>query len=405
MKKSLRRSTLAVASATILTATALTACSSSGSTGDSTGGGAADPVGMSSSADPGSSAAAGDGVAHAKAQIAKFKEERQHYGTPPTVPNVPDLQGKTVWYVPLGTSVPVLKTMGTAIEQAMGKLGADVHVCDGKFTPTTVAQCMNDAGTHNAAAVITGFVDYKSVPSAFQSLAAKGIPTLVAGEAKPAGVKANKNLGFFDTTPLTHTAYKLMADAVIADSNGKATVLQIELADSPTTVSNTKATNEEFDKYCSDCKVTTVSTTTADIAKLGSLISAKLSSNPDTNYVLIPQDAFLQAALPGLQSSGFAGKVKIVTAGGSTAGLQSTKAKQIAYNVGQGAVQQGWSMADAAVRLMSGAKVLPETDGPVRVFTPENVTGLDLSDANYNTSVWYGGDAWRQDFLTAWGVK
>jgi ribose transport system substrate-binding protein len=398
VNKSLRRSTLAVAGATILTATALTACSSSnstGGTGGSTGALAGGTVSKSAS----------DGVAHANAQIAKFKQERQHYGTPAKVANVPDLKGKTVWYVPIGTSVPVLKTMGTAIDQAMSKLGANVHVCDGKFTPTTVAQCMSDAGTHGAAAVITGFVDYKSVPSAFQSLAAKGIPTLVAGEAKPAGVKANKNLGFFDTTPLTHQAYQLMADAVIADSKGKATVLQIELTDSATTVSNTTASNEEFSKYCADCKVTTVSTTTADIAKLGSLISAKLSANPGTNYVLIPQDAFLQAALPGLQSSGFINKVKIVTAGGSTAGLQSTKSKQIAYNIGQGAIEQGWAIADAGVRLMSNATVTPETDGPVRVFTPENVKPLQLTDANYNSSVWYGGDAWQQDFLTAWGVK
>ena len=392
---SLRRSTLAVASATILTATALTACSSSGS-----GGGAADPTGSG-----GSTASASGGVTHAKAQIAKFEKTREHYGTPATVSNVPDLKGKTVWYVPLGTSVPVLQTMGTAITQAMGKLGATVHVCDGKFTPTTVAGCMQDAGTHGAAAVITGFVDYKSVPSAYQSLAAKGIPTLVAGEAKPSGAAANKNLGFFDTTPLTHTAYQLMADSVIADSNGKATVLQISLTDSPTTVSNTTAANQEFKTYCPACSVTTVSTTTADMSKLGSLISAKLSANPDTKYVLLPQDAFLQAALPGLQSSGFMNKVKIIAAGGSTAGLKSTKAKQIAYNIGQGAVQQGWSMADATIRLMSGAQVVPETDGPVRVFTPDNVTGLDLTDANYNSSVWYGGDAWQQDFLTAWGVK
>jgi ABC-type sugar transport system, periplasmic component len=399
---SLRRSTLAVASATILTATALTACSSSGS-----GGGAANPAGSSGSAAnaSGSTTNASGGVAHAKAQIAKFEKTREHYGTPATVSNVPDLKGKTVWYIPLGTSVPVLKTMGTAITQAMGKLGATVHMCDGKFTPTTVAGCMQDAGTHGAAAVITGFVDYKSVPSAYQSLAARGIPTLVAGEAKPAGVTANKNLGFFDTTPLTHTAYQLMADSVIADSNGKATVLQISLTDSPTTVSNTTAANQEFKTYCPACSVTTVSTTTADMSKLGSLISAKLSANPDTKYVLLPQDAFLQAALPGLQSSGFANKVKIVAAGGSTAGLQSTKSKQIAYNIGQGAIQQGWSMADAAVRLMSGAQVTPETDGPVRVFTPENVTALDLTDTNYNSSVWYGGDAWQQDFLTAWGVK
>ncbi|MGZ6339545.1 MAG: hypothetical protein ACXWNG_04190, partial [Candidatus Limnocylindrales bacterium] len=97
--------------------------------------------------------------------------------------------------------------------------------------------------------------------------------------------------------------------------------------------------------------------------------------------------------------------VKVVTASGSPAGLQAVKAGQIAYNIGHGAIEQGWAMADGAVRLLSSTEVVREVDGPVRVFTKDNVGDLDISEDNYNSSVWYGGDAWQQDFLTAWGVK
>jgi ribose transport system substrate-binding protein len=389
------RSQAAAAVAALLAAASLAACSANAESDDSTTAGGS---GASTSSNA-------SGVAAAKAQITKYAATRDSFGTPAAIPTVPDLHGKTVWYVPLGTSVPVLATMGDAITEGLKNLGASVHLCDGKFTPTTVASCMESAGTQKASAVITGFVDYNVVPSAFQSLASKGIPVLAAGVSKPDGVSSSKTLGFFDTSALTQTAYRLMADAAIADSNGSAKVLQVELADSPTTKSNTAATTAEFEKNCPDCKVTTVSMTTADAANLGSLISAKLSANPDTNYLVLPQDAFLQAALPGLQSAGFTNKVKVIAAGGSTAGMQATKAGQIAYDIGQGAIEQGWAIADGAVRLLSGVEVQPETDGPVRVFTKDNVGDLTLDDAHYNSSAWYGSDAWKQDFLTAWGVK
>ncbi|WP_017934543.1 sugar ABC transporter substrate-binding protein [Nocardioides sp. Iso805N] len=392
MKKSVR-SQAAAAVAAVLATVSLAACSATAESSND-----ADSSGGSNSGDA-------SGVAYAKAQLEKYSATQDHYGDIAAVPNVPDLNGKAVWYIPIGTSVPVLASMGDAISEALGNLGAKVHTCDGKFTPTTISECMSTAATQKAAAVITGFVDYNMVPAAFQDLASKGIPTLVGGQAAPSGVSASKTLGFFDASPLTQQAYKLMADAAIADSNGNAQVLEVSLTDSSTTKANTEATDAEFKQYCPACEVTTTETTTAAIAQLGSALAAKLSANPNIKYVIIPQDAFYQAALPGLQSAGFANKVKIITAGGSTAGMQSVKAGQIAYDMGQGVWNQGWSMADGAVRLLAGAEVQPETQGPIRVFTKDNAASLDLTDANYASSAWYGSDAWKQDYLTAWGAQ
>jgi ribose transport system substrate-binding protein len=171
------------------------------------------------------------------------------------------------------------------------------------------------------------------------------------------------------------------------------------------TIKNNQVGIDELKQYCPKCTVTTVDTPTADMSKLGSAIGAKLAANPDTNYLFLPQDAFLQAALPGIQSAGFTGKLKVIAPGGTAAGLQALKAGQIAYNIGQGAVYNGWGFADATVRLLAGAEIQPGNDGAIRIFTKDNVSSLNLSDANYNSSVWYGGNRWQQDFLTAWGVK
>lgn len=383
--------TMAVA---VTAAAALAACGSSSSASDAGAGGSGAPGGADSS-----------GVAHAKAQLAKYSVTEDHYGKVAPVPNVPDLHGKTIWYIPIGSGAPVLETMGTAVTAALGHLGATVKTCDGKFQPTVIAGCMQTAQTQGASAVVTGFVDYAMAPSAFQELASKGIPTLVGGETPPAGLTPPKDLGFFDVSPLTHTAYKLLADAAIADSNGSANVLQVKITDSPTTEGNAQATQDEFTQYCPGCKVDTVGIATAELQDLGSALSAKLSANPDINYVILGGDDQLEAAMPGLQSANFINKVKIIAPGGGTTGLQAVKANQIAYDIGQGAEEQGWAIADAAVRLLAGAPIPPQTRGPVRVFTKDNVGSLDISAANYSTSVWFGSEDWQHDFLNAWAGK
>jgi ribose transport system substrate-binding protein len=385
------RSRVAAVLAAVAAIALLAACSSGTDTTAATG----DTGGTSSS----------DGVAYARAQLAKYSATRDTYGTPVALSTVPDLHGKTVWYVPIGTGVPVLTTIGTQMREALGKLGASVHVCDGKFQPTTIASCMNTAATQGASAVVTGFVDYSAAPSAFQNLVSKGIPVLVGGEPVSGGATPGENLGFFDPSGLTQQAFKLMSDAAIADSNGSANVLVVRLTDSSVTTKNNEVGIDELKKYCTKCKITTVDTLTASMNKLGSTIGAKLAANPDTNYLLLPQDAFLQAALPGIQSAGFTSKLKVIAPGGTAAGLQAVKAGQIAYNIGQGAVYNGWGFADATVRLLAGAEIQPENDGAIRIFTKDNVSSLDLSGASYNSTAWYGGDQWQKDFLTAWGVK
>jgi len=373
----------------------LAACSSAGGSASvSSVGASASPAGATSA-----------GVKYAEAELAKYSGLRNTYGTPVPVSNVPDLHGKNVWYVPIGSGVPVLTTIGDAMTAALGKLGATVHVCDGKFQPTTVASCMQTAVTQGANAVVTGFVDYNSEPSAYQSVIAKGIPVLVGGEAPPSGVSASKDLGFFNPAGLTHTAFDLMSDAAIADSNGAANVLVVRLTDSSDTVGNSDAGIAELQAHCPQCTVTTLDTLTANVSQLGSAISAKLAANPAINYLILPQDAFFEAALPGIQSAGFTDKLKVITAGGTTAGLEAVKDGEIAYDIGQGADYNGWGFADATVRLLAGATIQPENDGAVRVFSKANVGSLDLTDADYDGTVWYGGSQWQQDFLSAWGVK
>lgn len=369
----------------------LSACGSSDSTGSATG----------TSSKSGGSA----DLSQVKSAVSTYSAARSTYGTYDKVTTPPNLAGKTVWYIPTGNSIPIFKAKGQNFSQALSHTGADVHVCDGKFQPTTVASCLQSAATQGAAAVVLGAVDYSTVATAVQSVVSKGIPVLISDEPVPDGVQVGKNLQFLPITAPTALETRLTADLAIEDSGGKAHAIVVRLDDSATTKAGGDAAVAEFKQKCSACTTTVVDATGADIAKLGSALSAALVSHPDTNYIVGLQDSFLSAALPGIQSAGYANKVKLIPIGGDLAALQQIKSGQVFADVGQGPSYGGWAIADALIRQLAGEKITPLTDQGVRVFTSSNVGGLDLTNAGYVSTSWYGGDQWQKDMLASWGVK
>ena len=210
-----RRIAVASIAAAVL---ALTACSSSGGkTGSSGGTGGKSPVAGTSAPAPasgsGGSSATGGPIAAAKADLAKYSAKVTTYpAIKPIAGGVSSLKGKTVWYVPIGSAVPILNAFGVGVQQAVTKIGLKFHVCDGKFLPTTIASCLDQAATQGADAVITGYIDYQLVPNSFDKLVAKNIPVLIAGEQPSGGKTDSSKLAFYDTSNSINLIQKLNAD-------------------------------------------------------------------------------------------------------------------------------------------------------------------------------------------------
>jgi ribose transport system substrate-binding protein len=57
------------------------------------------------------------------------------------------------------------------------------------------------------------------------------------------------------------------------------------------------------------------------------------------------------------------------------------------------------------MQLVAGDKVQKAEEMVTRNFSPENVGDLELTQDAYFTPDWFGNDSFKQDFLTAWGVK
>jgi ABC-type sugar transport system substrate-binding protein len=371
---------------------AATACTSS--SGGSTGGtGAAkDEAGANST------------IATAQADLAKFTGQVASYPARKPVSGVSALKGKTVWYIPIGTAAPILNSFGVGIQAALTKLGMHFHTCDGKFLPTTITSCMNQAVTQGADGVVTGYVDYKLVPTAFQNLVSHHIPVLIAGEAPNAGRPDSPALAFDDTTPTIEVLQKLVDESVIVDSNGKAKVLFVGVTDSPQTRAGAAYSKKFFKDNCPGCTFTEIDYNTATLNKVPSQVSAALISHRDTTHVVVELDAAAAAAVSGVQTAGFANKVKLASTNGGLDSLQRIKAGQVQFvDVGLSATYLGWQFTDGIVRMMVGQ--LPVSGlGIVRVFTKSNVSGLTLTPSAYTSNAWYGTNDFEQTFLTAWGA-
>ena len=390
--RSTLRSRVAVSAAAVGALLLAAACG-----GSSGGGTATEPVANTDSA--GSA-----GVDAAKADIAKLTGPIT-WPQPAKLSKTPDLTGKTVWFVPIGDAVPVIHAIGVGMTQGVEKAGGKVHLCDGKFQPPVIAGCLKSAAEQGADAVVSAFVDYAMLPTAFDAVVAKGIPVVVGGVAPSGGKQSDSKLAFYDPTARTKAIFSAISTAAVAEQGASANVLWVRLLDSSTTTTSSDEGISTFKSACSTCKVATVDMTTPNLGKVGSAVSAALVSHPDTNALIVPIDTFVPAAVAGVKSAGYAGKVKVYSSSGDLAGLQRVKAGEQAADVGTSPIHTGWGFAHALLQQLNGETVTADTGASMRVFTKDNVGDAELTPEAYLTPAWYGDDSFKQLYADAWGVK
>ena len=388
----------AAAAGIALTALALAACGSTA--GSSTG--------TNSSASITSTAAASSSasLASLSADLTQHSGSVTNYPAFSPIPGgVASLKGKTVWWIPIGASIPTLAAMGSAMQSALSHAGLKLETCDGKLLPTAIAACLSEATAQGAAAVVTGFVDYAAMPTSFNNVVAHHIPVLIAGEEPDGGKTSTPQLAFYATRAADDEMQRLDVESAIVGSSGKANILYIGVTDSPETEQEAAYSKSFTAQHCSGCTFTEIDYATASINKLSSAVSAALLSNPDTTEVVCEVDACEPFAAQGIQTAGYGNKVKLYSANGNLSSLQQIASGHLlTTDIGISATYFGWLFSDGVLRLLKGHVPVASTTVE-RVFTKNNVSGLALTPAAYATEAWYGSNSFEQQFLNAWAVK
>jgi ribose transport system substrate-binding protein len=361
--------------------------------------------GNAGQANTGSAGDSAAGIAQAKEAVAGWSKPLTEYPDEPALSKTPDMKGKKVTIIPLGDNIPVIHGVAVGVEDALKSVGATGSICDGKFNPTSVADCLKQAGDQGADAVVTLFIDYAMAGTAFDALADKGVPVLVGAVAPDPARKAGGTLAFYDNTGRVSKLYDALSMAALADGGEKTNALWVRLMDSTTTRGASESGVATFTKLCPTCGVATADFTTANIDKLPSAVSAALVAHKDTNVMIVPVDSFVGPALQGLQSAGLADKVKIVSSSSDVAGLQRVKDGQQVHDLGTPVIFEGWKVTNGLMQLLAGDKVQKADVLVTRDFNAHNVGDLKLDDASYFTPDWFGDDSFKAGFLEAWGVS
>lgn len=370
-------------------ALALTACGAGEQTADTSAGAA---TGEAASTD------------EAKAQVAQWSEEITQWPEVTQIAEPADLQGAKVTIVQLGDQIPVIHGVAVGEKQALERLGASVTMCDGKFNPTSIADCLKTAGDQGADYVLTNFVDYDMVPTAIDALTAKGTKVLVGSMHESKKAKKNDNLAFYDATERVGLLYEAMSTDAFAAQGEDAKPLFLKLMDSSTTTSASERMITKFAELCPSCESAEVEFTTANLDKLASTVSAALVSNPETTAIVVPVDTFVPPAIQGAKSANKIDQVKIFSSSSDVAGLQRVKDGTQASDLGTPVIFEGWKHVNALMQMASGEEVEPADVLVTRAFTPDNVGDLTVDPKTYLTDDWFG-TGYQEDFLSAWGVE
>jgi ribose transport system substrate-binding protein len=201
-------------------------------------------------------------------------------------------------------------------------------------------------------------------------------------------------------------AARLDADWIIKQTRCHANVLVITSNELIAGDINSRAAQDEFDKYCGDgCKTRFVNVPLSEWAtKIGTTTQTDVSSNPDLNYVFPLYDAMSQFVVPAIQLGGGITRVKVATFNGTPGILRMIQTGDtVEMIVGENETHLGYAAMDQAMRLVTGVNPIGDGDYgiPLRVFDDSNV---DETGVPPRYGVGYGNQ-WRDGFLKAWGLK
>lgn len=396
-RSTVRRSTMAAA---LVAASAmfLAACGGSDSSSEAS---------ATAAASAAATTAASTGIDAVIAEVASLEEPVESWPTPAPLSAPVDVQGKKVFIIPIGDAVPVIQAVRGGLEQALQAAGATTDMCDGKFNPTEVANCLKLATDQKPDAIVTLFIDYAMVPTAFDAAAAAGIPVLV-GMAAPSGdLPAGATMAYLDASGQAAAMFAVTAKAAVADQGEGLKALVLRLNDSKLTTASADTAIAAITEACPACTAVPVDYTTPTVDKLPSAVSAALVANPGINALIVSPEVYMEPAIAGINSAGLADQVKLYGGNGDVSGMQRVKEGKQVADAGIAADYVGWQVANGLHQLLAGDEVTPIADySGGRVFTKNNIEGLTITPEAYFTTAWYSPNTdFQQLFLNAWAGK
>lgn len=359
--------------------------------------------GSSSSSSPGKSTPdLPSGVKYAQQKVQAAMREPAAPVPSASIKNIASLKGKTVYYIPVSADVPAFAITAAAMKTALATVGVNLSVCSGNFNPSGFASCFSQAIGAHAGAIVSDAVAFQITQGLITEASHKSIPVIVTDVNITSPRPTASNIAYI---PGADEQYSLAQDWIIADSGGKADVLELEATDSPTSAAGTaQYAIPELKAHCPGCTDTVLKFSSSNEQLLPSEISAMLLKNPKINYIYSEYDQYVSGVMQGVQQASATSRVKVVAAAAALSGLQEVSSgSAVKAEIADNQVYNGWIDADEALRLMAGQAAVNYTI-PIRLFTSANIGSVQLSNPAQASGAWFGAFAYQQQFKTLWGA-
>jgi ribose transport system substrate-binding protein len=280
-----------------------------------------------------------------------------------------------------------------ALRAAAQALGYKFDFCDGGSTPDTIAKCFTNAVNAKPDVIIPNGIGVTAAGDGFAAAKAANIPIvgLFTGDDPGATGVVTEVAGDACTKEGA-----VLADAIIADSNGQAKAAFIDTKDFNCNVQRLTGFKTEMAK-CTSCQ--SLKTLDFSISALQTDLprqtQAFLQANPDVNYVAGTFDAVANIAVDAVRQSGRS--IKVAGFDADPANVQLVAKGDIQqWDITTGTGDPGWAAMDAAARVASG-KTVPNVISVSQVLITKN-------NAGQIGAAYVGPTGYQAAYKQAWGV-
>jgi ribose transport system substrate-binding protein len=313
-------------------------------------------------------------------------------------------RGKTVFIIPVSSSVPFNSYVAQNLTTALQNFGIKSVYYSATGQVSQWVAGMNTAISQHVAAIDLIDIDPAVVGPQIAQAKAAGIPVIVdhfldTGHTNYSGYQ---NVAGIVGAPY-NLAGRLEAAWALKQTGGKGTFVMVQSPDSLSSTDVAIGIRAEMSKDCPKCNLVNVDVPFNDWStRMQTAVSSALTSNPDATYVLPVWDGMVQYILPAITAAGKTGKVHISTYNADPFALQDLqKGNAVTMDVGESYSWLGYALADQTLRIMTGNPTVPDEKVPVRVFTYANV-----GDTGHPPVINTGyGNAYLNGYKALWGLS
>jgi ABC-type sugar transport system substrate-binding protein len=299
--------------------------------------------------------------------------------------------------------VPSCQDNEPYLQDALDALGWDLTITTyDTAAPGSAFQQAIDSGVDYIA---TSGVPLSAIEEQVANAEAAGIPIFeVYSTDEPAG-QGNNLYSQIGGAASAQFSSDLLADWIIDDSGGDASVLFVTIRDFPILVEEEDAVTAAFDERCGDCSVEVLPVTIDDLGagEVPQQVASFLQSTPDVDYVWF---SFSNLSLGVSEALDGAGLLE----GKDLVGLQA-EAPQVeelvdGTNAAWTAIPHPygmWVLADQMARVATGVWDA-ELEAEASVLPAWVIDEPEVAEDLEPTNGWEGPDGFEDSFKTLWGV-